>query len=140
MPIPAPGIQLTSLSHVEDLADMMARVPGNPAAIKQHFNLCSDRCISFDGIARAVAKAAGKEAKIVHYNPKSVELAKGEGFPFRTVHFFASSDKAKRVLGWKPKHDFLKDVEERLAEYKASGRLDKDIDFAADEKCIAAAL
>ena len=26
---------------------------------------------------------AGKEAKIVHYDPSSVELAKGEGFPFR---------------------------------------------------------
>lgn len=49
VPIPAPGIQLTSLSHVEDLADMMARVPGNKKAIGEHFNLCSDRCITFDG-------------------------------------------------------------------------------------------
>lgn len=61
----------------------MARVPGNPAAVHQHFNLCSDRCISFDGLARAVAAAAGKEAKIVHYDPKQVDLKKGEGFPFR---------------------------------------------------------
>ena len=49
VPIPAPGIQLTTLSHVEDLADMMALVPGNAAAVGQHFNMCSDRCISFDG-------------------------------------------------------------------------------------------
>ena len=27
VPIPAPGIQLVSLSHVEDLASMMAKVP-----------------------------------------------------------------------------------------------------------------
>lgn len=52
VPIPAPGIQLTSLSHVEDLADMMARVPGNKNAIGEHFNLCSDRCITFDGELR----------------------------------------------------------------------------------------
>ena len=57
MPIPGPGVQLTTLSHVEDLAAMMALVPGNPKALKQHFNLCSDRCITFDGIARAVAQA-----------------------------------------------------------------------------------
>jgi len=49
VPLPTPGIQLTALSHVEDLADMMAKVPGNSAAIGQHFNLCSDRCITFDG-------------------------------------------------------------------------------------------
>ncbi len=49
MPIPAPGIQLVNLSHVEDLANMLALVPGNAAAVRQHFNLASDRCISFDG-------------------------------------------------------------------------------------------
>jgi len=89
---------------------------------------------------KAIAKAAGKEAKIVHYDPAKVKLAKGEGFPFRTVHFFASADKAKRVLGWKPQHDFLKDVEARLEEYMSSGRLQKDVDFGADDKCIAAAV
>ena len=49
MPIPAPGIQLVNLSHVEDLAGMMAAVAGNPAAVKQHFNLASDRFITLDG-------------------------------------------------------------------------------------------
>ena len=29
-----------------------------------------------------------------------------------TVHFFASADKAKRVLGWRPAHNFTKDVEQ----------------------------
>lgn len=137
VPIPVPGIQLTSISHVDDLADMMARVPGNQAAIGQHFNLCVDRCITFEGIVKAIAANAGKEAKIVHYDPKKVELAKGEGFPFRTVHFFASADKAKRVLGWKPQHDFVRDVADRLAEYKASGRMEKEIDFAVDDKILA---
>ena len=32
--------------------------------------------------------------------------------PCSTVHFFASPDKAKRVLGWQPQHNFLKDVEQ----------------------------
>lgn len=138
VPIPAPGIQLTALSHVEDLADMMAKVPGNPAAVGQHFNLCSDRCITFEGIIKAIANAAGKEAKIVRYDPSAVKLAKGEGFPFRAVHFFASSDKAKKVLGWRPKHNFLSDVAERLDAYVASGRLDKEVDFTADDKILAA--
>ena len=138
VPIPAPGIQLTTLSHVEDLADMMAMVPGNKAAIGQHFNLCSDRCITFEGIVNTIAKAAGKEAKIVKYDPSSVKLEKGQGFPFRAVHFFASSEKAKKVLGWKPKHDFVSDVAERLEEYKATGRMEKDVDFSGDEKILAA--
>jgi hypothetical protein len=35
------------------------------------------------GIVKSIAAAAGKEAKIVHYNPADMGLAKGEGFPFR---------------------------------------------------------
>ncbi|GAB4816663.1 hypothetical protein N2152v2_003709 [Parachlorella kessleri] len=138
VPIPGPGTQLTSLSHVDDLADMMARVPGNRRAVGQHFNLCSDRCITFDGIAKAIAAAAGREAKIVHYDPAKVGLKKGEGFPFRAVHFFASSDKAKRVLDWKPRHNFLRDVDQLVREFKASGRLEKQPDFSVDDKILAA--
>jgi nucleoside-diphosphate-sugar epimerase len=47
--IPTPGVQLVTLSHVEDVASMLAAVPGNPAAIRQYYNVCSDRQISFTG-------------------------------------------------------------------------------------------
>jgi nucleoside-diphosphate-sugar epimerase len=138
VPIPSPGVQLTTLSHVEDLAALLASVVGNQKAIGQYYNLVVDRCITFDGIVKAVAKAAGKEAKIVHYNPSEMGLKKGEGFPFRAVHFFASADKAKRELGWKPEHDFIKDVNCLVEAYKASGRMDKEIDFVVDDKILAA--
>ena len=59
------------------------QVPGKSAAVGQYFNVCSDRAISFDGIVKALAKAAGKEAKIVHYDVEAAGLKKGEGFPFR---------------------------------------------------------
>jgi hypothetical protein len=49
VPIPSPGTQLVNLSHVEDLAAMLATVPSNDAAVKQQFNLASDRAITFDG-------------------------------------------------------------------------------------------
>jgi hypothetical protein len=42
-------VQLVTLSHVEDVASMLASVPGNPAAIRQYYNVCSDRQISFVG-------------------------------------------------------------------------------------------
>ena len=51
-------------------------MPGNKAAIGQHYNAASDRYISHDGVVHALAKAAGVEAKIVHYDTKAVSLAK----------------------------------------------------------------
>ncbi|CAK0742954.1 hypothetical protein CVIRNUC_001432 [Coccomyxa viridis] len=138
VPIPAPGIQLVSLSHVEDVASLMAKVPGNKAAIGQHYNAASDRYISHDGVVHALAEVAGVEANIVHYDTKAVSLAKGEGIPFRTEHFIASVEKAKRELGWQPAHAFLDDVPSLVDAYKASGALDKDIDFSADDKILEA--
>lgn len=49
MPIPTPGVQLVTLTHVEDVASMLAAVRGNKAAIGQHYNVCSDRAITFQG-------------------------------------------------------------------------------------------
>jgi hypothetical protein len=46
-------VQLVTLSHVEDVASMLAAVPGNSAAIRQHYNICSDRQISFVGERQA---------------------------------------------------------------------------------------
>ena len=109
-------------------------MPGNKAAVGQHYNVCSDRSITFDGIARAVGAAAGKRAEIVHYDPADVGLKKGEGFPFRTTHFFASAEKAKRELGWAPAHTFVDDLPALVEEFQASGRLDKDVDFSVDER------
>jgi hypothetical protein len=108
------GIQLTSVSHVEDVAAMMAASAGNPAAYKQHYNACSDRTYTLDGIAQCVAAALGKEPKIVHYNVKDFDIPNGKGFPFRTVHFFASADKAKRDLGWKAEHRFAEDLQTQV--------------------------
>ena len=133
--LPAPGVQLVTLSHVDDLASMITSAVGNKAAVGQQFNLCADRAITHTGVVKALAKAAGVEAKIVFYDPSTL---KADGFPFRTGHFFANSDKAKRVLGWTCGHDFEGDAPAMVAAYKASGRDKKDIDFSADDAVLAA--
>ena len=72
------------------------QVIGNKKAIGQHYNLCSDRVLTFDGIVKICAEAAGKTPEIVHYEPTSAP--KG-AFPFRMMHFFSQPDKAKHELG-----------------------------------------
>jgi nucleoside-diphosphate-sugar epimerase len=113
-------------------------VPGNAAAKKQQYNVCADRSVSFVGIVKVLAAAAGKTPEIVLYDPAKVGLKKGEGFPFRTGHFFASAEKAKRELGWAPKHDLLNDAGELVQAYSESGRLSKEVDFSVDDKILAA--
>lgn len=137
VPLPAPGIQLVTLSHVEDLAAALAAVPGNAAAVGKHLNLCSDRTVTHAGVVAALAKAAGVEAKVVLYDPAAVDM-KAAKYPFRPGHFFANADDTKAVLGWAPAHTFGGDAPALVAAYKASGRDKKDIDFSADDAILAA--
>lgn len=124
---------------MEDVAALVAAAVGNPDAIGQHYNACCDRTVTLDGIAHVVAAALGTSADIVHYNPKDFDIPKGKGFPFRAVHFFAGTDKAKLELGWAAQHDLVQDMAEQVAIYKEQGRTEKSIDFSVDDMILAGA-
>lgn len=77
---------MTNISHVRDLSSMLTLAVGKPAAANGSiFNAVSERATTFDGLVRLCAKAAGKEAKIVHYDPKEVGVDAKKAFPFRNM-------------------------------------------------------
>lgn len=77
---------MTNISHVSDLSSMLTLAVEKPeAANGSIFNAVSERATTFDGLVRLCAKAAGKEAEIVHYNPKEVGVDAKKAFPFRNM-------------------------------------------------------
>jgi nucleoside-diphosphate-sugar epimerase len=142
VPIPGHGLHLTQWGHVQDLAQAMAQVLGNSAAIGQIYNVSGDRFVSFDGLARACATAVGKSAadlNLVHFDPKQFDFGKRKAFPMRTQHFFASVQKAEAELGWKPQYDLLSGLKDSFQnDYLASGRAQSEVDFSVDDEILAA--
>ncbi len=140
IPIPAHGQHFTQLGHVQDLAQAMVQVLGNPQAIGQIYNVSGDRCVTFDGLAKACAIAAGKDPtalKIVHYDPKSFDFGKRKAFPMRTQHFFASIEKAKADLQWQPAFDLITGLQSSFQQdYLPSGRNQSAIDFSTDDEIL----
>ncbi len=77
---------MTNISHVSDLSSMLTLAVEKPAAANGSiFNAVSDRAVTFDGLVRLCAKAAGKEAEIVHYDPKAAGVDAKKSFPFRNM-------------------------------------------------------
>ncbi|MBD2201313.1 NAD-dependent epimerase/dehydratase family protein [Calothrix sp. FACHB-1219] len=138
--IPGHGLHITQLGHVKDLAQAMTQVIGNQQAIGQIYNISGDRYVTFDGLARACAQAAGKSAddiKIVHYDPKKFDFGKRKAFPMRTQHFFASVNKAQNELAWKPEYDLISGLTDAFNnDYLTSGRDKAEIDFSVDEEIL----
>ena len=142
IPIPGNGMHITQLGHCADLAKAMAAVLGNSQAIGQIYNVSGDRFVTFDGLAKACAVAAGKSAedlRIVHYDPKKFDFGKRKAFPMRVQHFFASVEKAKRELNWQPDFDLISGLTDAFQnDFLASGRHQKAADFSTDEEILQA--
>jgi nucleoside-diphosphate-sugar epimerase len=140
LPIPAKGLHLTQLGHVKDLAVAMAAVLGNDQAKGQIYNISGDRYVTFDGLARACAIAAGKstdDLKIVHYNPKQFDFGKRKAFPLRVQHFFADVHKAMTELNWQPQFDLIAGLKDSFQnDYLTSGRQNAEIDFSVDAEIL----
>lgn len=142
IPIPGNGLHITQLGHVKDLAMAMANVLGNNQAIGQIYNISGERFVTFDGLARACAEAAGKSPdsiKLVHYDPKQFDFGKKKAFPLRTQHFFASINKAMMELNWQPKFDLVSGLKDSFEnDFIASGRDKKEVDFSVDDEILKA--
>ncbi|TYJ11797.1 hypothetical protein E1A91_A11G301300v1 [Gossypium mustelinum] len=134
IPIPNSGVQITQLGHVKDLATAFIAVLGNEKASKQVFNISGEKYVTFDGLAKACAKAGGfPEPEIVHYNPKEFDFGKKKAFPFRDQHFFASVEKAKHVLGWKPEFGLVEGLTDSYNLDFGRGTFRKEADFSTDD-------
>jgi nucleoside-diphosphate-sugar epimerase len=140
IPIPGNGQFMTQFGHVYDLATAMAAVLGNSKAIGQIYNISGDRFVTFTGLAKACAAAAGKDpdqVKIVYYDPAQFNFGKRKAFPVRSQHFIADIHKAMNDLNWQPKYDLLSGLKESFTnDYLASGRDQADIDFSTDDQIL----
>ncbi|MBC6478016.1 MAG: NAD-dependent epimerase/dehydratase family protein [Hormoscilla sp. GM7CHS1pb] len=140
IPIPSNGYHITQLGHCQDLARAMAAVLGNSRAIGQIYNVSGDRYVTFDGLARACAQAAGKSAdsiNIVHYDPKKFDFGKRKAFPLRVQHFFADVHKAMTELNWRPEFDLLSGLKDSFQnDYLTQGKDKAEVDFSVDDEYI----
>lgn len=134
VPVPNSGLQITQLGHVKDLARAFLMVLGNEKAYKQVYNISGSKYVTFDGLAKACAKAAGfPEPEIIHFNPKEFDFGKKKSFPLRDQHFFASIEKAQRDLGWKPEFGLVEGLADSYNLDFGRGKFRKEPDFSVDD-------
>ncbi|MBV5260596.1 NAD-dependent epimerase/dehydratase family protein [Synechococcus moorigangaii CMS01] len=140
IPIPGDGKLMTQFGHVDDLAAAMVAVLGNPKVVGQIYNISGDRFVTFTGLAKACAVAAGKDPDtlaLVYYNPKQFDLGKRKAFPIRAQHFMADINKALNDLDWQPKYDLVSGLKDSFQnDYLANGRDKVDLDFSLDDQIL----
>lgn len=103
VPIPGSGIQLTSITHVEDMAEMITRAVGNDVANGNVFNCTNTKAISLAGMAKLCAKVMGVEPTVVMWDPKKARATCGQPHPRSTLPLAPTSPPLPAALGpWPP--------------------------------------
>lgn len=125
------GEQLVCLTHIEDVADLVQKVIGNPAAKNEVFNCGTNRYVTYKGLSKLINAELGNsdaDLKHIYFNPDNFPNWDGKGvqeFPFRKETFITSPSKAIHALKWSPKHTLANGIVEEVAEYKRLGGFDE---------------
>ena len=130
-PLPLPDLGLGVLHHVhaDDVAQAFARALERPAAIGSSFHVVSEQAMTLRGLAAGVAGWFGREAVIELVAWADFERRVGAEHAGGTrAHvgrsIAASIDRARDVLGYRPRYSSLGALRESLGWLVANGHVD----------------
>ncbi len=107
--VPHEGLVCFPYGHVADLARALLLVGIHPAAVGEIFNITADSVTALHYI-RTIGEIVGVEPEVVPI-PEEVLAELSAPLPFnhrfqKVMHSVMSIEKARRVLGYEPVHDF----------------------------------
>ena len=130
-PLALPGLGLGVLHHVhaDDVAQAFERALTRPAAIGSSFHVVSEQAMTLRGLAAGVAGWFGREPVLEFVEWAEFERRVGAGHAEATREHVARSiaasiDRAREVLGYRPRFSSLDALHESLRRLADSGQVD----------------
>jgi len=130
-PLALPGLGLGVLHHVhaDDVAQAFERALTRPAAIGSSFHVVSEQAMTLRGLAAGVAGWFGREPVLEFVEWAEFERRVGAGHAEATREHVARSiaasiDRAREVLGYRPRFSSLDALHESLRWLADSGEVD----------------
>ena len=130
-PLALPGLGLGVLHHVhaDDVAQAFERALARPAAIGSSFHVVSEQGMTLRGLAAGVAGWFGREAAIelvdwVEFERRAGAAHAGTTREHVARSIVASIDRAREVLGYRPRFSSLDALHESLRWLADSGEVD----------------
>jgi len=103
------GENMIQPGYVDDLAEAIVKMAGNPAAYGEAFNISGAETVSVRQLVREAAGVLGAEANIAYLNED--EKTDSEFLAFPAFDYFVDSGKAKDFLGIIPKMGLAEGLE-----------------------------
>ncbi|HEY3186306.1 MAG TPA: NAD-dependent epimerase/dehydratase family protein [Solirubrobacteraceae bacterium] len=132
--VPGDGGWLRQFGHVEDLADAMAAMLGEPAAFGQAYNVTGEEAITQVGFVELIAEVVKRPLTLVPVPtaPGGKPAPFGQNLAYE-CHAVYTTTKLRAQLGLRPRYTLASGLAQTFEWYLREGLDRRDVDFAAED-------
>jgi nucleoside-diphosphate-sugar epimerase len=137
--VPGHGGWLRQFGHVEDLADAMALMLGNPKAHGQAYNVMGEDVITQVGFVELIAEVMGRPVTLAHFDPALLKRIDKPGPVFGQnlvyeCHAVHTTHKLRLELGIRPRYTLASGLAQTWKWYRAEGLVERPIDTGFEDR------
>jgi nucleoside-diphosphate-sugar epimerase len=139
--VPGHGGWLRQFGHVEDLADAMALMLGDPRAHGQAYNVMGEDVITQVGFVELIAEIMGRPVTLAHFDPALLKQVDKPGPVFGQnlvyeCHAVHTTHKLRLELGVRPRYTLASGLAQTWKWYRAEGLVERPIDTSFEDRLL----
>jgi nucleoside-diphosphate-sugar epimerase len=141
--VPGHGGWLRQFGHVEDLAEAMASMLGDPRTHGQAYNVMGEETITQVGLVELIAEVLGRPAALRHFDPALLASFDKTGPVFGQnlvydCHAVHTTTKLRLDLGIRPRYTLASGLAQTWEWYRSLGLHERPQDYRFEDQLLAA--
>jgi nucleoside-diphosphate-sugar epimerase len=139
--VPGHGGWLRQFGHVDDLAEVMAALLGDPRAYGQAYNVMGEDVVSQVGFVELIAEVIGRPVALRHFDPALLKGFDKPGPVFGQnlvydCHAVHTTTKLRAELGLRPRYTLHAGLGQTWEWYRAQGLAERAVDFSFEDRLL----
>ncbi len=137
--VPGHGGWLRQFGHVEDLADAMTAMLGNPKSFGQAYNVTGEEVVTQVGFVGLIAELLERPVDFIHFDPALLKKLNLTGPVFGQnlaydCHAVYTTWKLRTELGLRPRYTLAAGLRQTFEWYLKEGLDRRPVDFALEDR------
>lgn len=140
--VPGEGGWLRQFGHVDDLADALVAMLGNPRAFGQAYNLTGEECVTQVGFVEQIAEVLDRPVELRYVDAALLKRFDKPGLVFGQnllydCHAVYTTSKVRAELGIRPRYTLASGLRQTWEWYRKEGLDQGPVDFAFEDQLLA---
>ena len=139
--VPGHGGWLRQFGHVEDLADVMAALLGDPRSYGRAYNVTGEDVVSQVGFVELIAEVIGRPVTLRHFDPLLLKSFEKPGPVFGQnlvyeCHAVHTTTRLRAELGLRPRYTLHAGLAQTWEWYRGEGLHARPVDFSFEDQLL----